>query len=87
MNEELIKNTDIQKISDDGIKIYQKIKDEYEPKNNEKFLAIDIETEKVYLGDTTSEAVEKARAVHPEKVFYVVKIGYPFSEVLAELTI
>lgn len=85
MNEELIKKTDIQKLADDGIKIYQKIKHEYEPQNNEKFLAIDIGTEKVYLGDTTSEAVEKAKIAHPEKVFYVVKIGSSFSEVLAEL--
>lgn len=50
-NEELIKNTNIQKIAEDGAKIYQEIKVKYEPQDNGKFLAIDIDSAKEYLGN------------------------------------
>jgi len=84
-NEELIKNVNIQQLAEEGSRIYEEVKQEYEPQQNGKFLAIETDTKSAYLGDTTSEAVEKARAVHPDKVFYVVKIGFSASEVLAEL--
>ena len=84
-NNEPIKSVNIQQLADEGSKIYEKLKDQYEPEQNGKFLAIDVETKNVYQGDTSTEAVEKARAAHPDKVFYVVKIGFSASEVLAEL--
>jgi len=86
-NEELIKSADIQKIAEEGAKIYDKIKSNYEPVNNGKFLAIDIESNDVFLGNTSSEAVELARKAHPNKVFYVVKIGFSAAETLASLGI
>lgn len=73
--EELIKKADIQKISSEGARIYESLKSEYEPKHNGKFLAIDIETKNVYLADDGAQAVELARMQHPDKVFYLVKIG------------
>ena len=39
---DLIKETDIQRIAEEGAKIYQTIKVQYDPKENGKFLAIDI---------------------------------------------
>lgn len=84
-NEELIKNVNMQQLAEEGKKIYEEVKHQYEPQDNGKFLAIDVDTKNVYVGSTSSEAVEAARAVHPDKVFYVVKIGFSASEVLAEL--
>ena len=84
-NEELLKQTDIQKIAEEGAKIYESIKLQYEPIQNGKFLAIDIESKDTFLGDTSSEAVELARKAHPNKVFYVVKIGFSAAETLAGL--
>ena len=84
-NEELIKKADIQKIAEEGAKIYEAIHLQYEPNENGKFLAIDIETKDKFLGNTSSEAVELARKVHPNKVFYVVKIGFSATETLASL--
>jgi len=84
-NEELIKNVNIQQLAEEGNRIYEEVKNEYEPQQNGKFLAIETATKNIYLGDTSSEAVEKARGAHPDKVFYVVKIGFSASEVLAEL--
>ena len=84
-NEDLIKKADIQKIATAGAKIYATIRLRYEPVHNSEFLAIDIRSQKVYLGQTSSEAVELARKAHPNKVFYVVKIGFSVAETLASL--
>ncbi|MEK7510004.1 MAG: hypothetical protein AAB567_00385 [Patescibacteria group bacterium] len=84
-NEELIKNVNIQQLAEEGNRIYGEIKHQYEPQQNGKFLAIEVETRSVYQGDTSSDAVEKARKIHPDKVFFVAKIGFSATEVLAEL--
>ena len=84
MNQDLIKQADIQKIAEEGAKIYQKIKVNFEPKENGKFLAIDIDSQKTYLGSTSAEALELARQNHPGNVFYVVKIGHDVAETMAK---
>ena len=83
-SQELIKKADIQKIAEKGAAIYQKVRVQYEPQQNGKFLAMDIDSEKTYLGNTTAEALELARQNHPDKVFYVVKIGFESAETLAK---
>lgn len=83
-NEELIKRADIQKIAEEGAKIYDQIKVKYDPKEKGKFLAIDIDSKKAYLGNTSAEALELARQNHPDKVFYVVKIGFDVAETMAK---
>jgi hypothetical protein len=82
-NEELIKKADIQKIAEEGAKIYGQVKVNYDPKEKGKFLAIDIDSKNVYLGNTSAEALELARQNHPNKVFYVVKIGFDVAETMA----
>ncbi len=84
-NDDLIKKADIQKIAEAGAKIYEAIKFQYEPAQNGKFLAIDIESKDIFIGTTSSEAVELARKTHSNKVFYVVKIGFSAAETLASL--
>lgn len=84
-NEQLIKNTDIQEVAEKGEKIYEDIKHKYESKFNDKFLAINVESGETYLSDSTIEAVEKARFAYPDKIFYVVKIGFSASEILDRL--
>ncbi len=83
--EELIKKADIEKIAAKGQEIYEKIKVKYEPQERGKFLAIDIDSEEAYLGVTSAEALETARKNHPDKVFYVVKIGFDVTETMAML--
>lgn len=82
-SEELIKKADIQKIAEEGAKIYEQIKVKYDPKERGKFLAIDIDSQAIYLGNTSAEALELARQSHPNKVFYVVKIGFDVAETMA----
>lgn len=83
-NDELLKTVDIQKIAEQGAKIYERVKTSYEPNENGKFLAIDIDSQKTYLGNTSAEALELARQHHPNKVFYVVKIGFDVAETMAK---
>ncbi|MFH1252761.1 MAG: hypothetical protein V1664_00285 [Candidatus Uhrbacteria bacterium] len=83
-NEELLKKTDIQKIAEEGSRIYEQIKVNYDPKEKGKFLAIEIESKNVYLGNTSAETLELARQNQPNKIFYVVKIGFDVAETMAQ---
>ncbi|TSC77514.1 MAG: Uncharacterized protein G01um101424_361 [Parcubacteria group bacterium Gr01-1014_24] len=83
-HKELIKKADIQKIAEEGARIYNEIKANYDPKEKGKFLAIDIDTGKAYLGNTSAEALEFAKKNHPDKIFYVVKIGFDTAETVAK---
>ncbi len=85
MSDELSKNTDIHKIATEGSKIYEVIKSQYEPAQNGKFLAIDIDTKKVYFADTSIGAMDRAKKDFPHKVFYLVKIGYDAAETIAKM--
>jgi hypothetical protein len=81
--DELQKDPSIQEIAEKGDAVYARIKADYEPAKNGKFLAIEVETGNSYIADTSKEAVDQARAVHPGKLFYVVKIGFNSVETLA----
>lgn len=82
-SEELLKTADIQRISSEGAKIYESMKVQYEPEHTGKFLAIDIDSKDVYLANDGAQAVELARQAHPDKVFYLVKIGHETAETVA----
>jgi len=46
-------------------------------KEQGKMAAIDPDTGEWFLGDTLLEAVAKARQKYPDKVFHVVRVGFP----------
>ncbi len=81
--EELIKQSNIQKIAEEGAKIYDQIKVQYDPQERGKFLAIDIDSKDAYLGTSSADALALARQQHPQRVFYVVKIGFDVTETMA----
>jgi len=81
-NEGLIKDADIKRISEEGTKIYNQIKTKYEPRDNGKFLAIEIDSKDVYPGDKSAEAVVLAKKEHPDKIFYIVRIGFDTAEMM-----
>ncbi len=83
MEEDLIKQADIEKIAQEGDKIYQEIKSKYEPHENGKYLAIEIESKDVYMAEDSVEAMQLARKAHPGKIFYLVRIGFDSVETLA----
>ena len=85
MDEDLIKKVDMEKIAREGTKIYEEVKLKYEPQDVGKYLAIDIDSKDVFLGEYSSDAVELAKKAHPNKVFFVVKIGYSAAEILSNM--
>jgi len=85
-SEELLKTADLQKIANEGAKIYSEVQSKYEPAHKGEFLAIDIDTKDVYLAPTSAEAMVAARAAHPDKVFYVMKIGFDAAETMAHFS-
>ena len=82
---EKLRQVNVALIAEKGAEIYGRIKDRYEPKDKGKFLAIEVDSENVYFGETSLEAVGKAKSVHPDKVFYLVKIGFDTMETIAKM--
>ncbi len=59
-----------------GEEIYEKeLKEKLEPKEEGKFVAIEIESKKYYVGNTKEEALDLAKKDFPTKVFFVRRIG------------
>ena len=74
---------DISHIAAEGSKIYGRIRSQYEPAQNGQFLAIEVESGKVYLAATSPEAVALGKKEYADKMFYVVKVGYDAVATLA----
>ena len=82
---DLIENKDLGRIAKKGEVIYGRFKHKYEKKSKGKYLAIDTESEDLYLASTSAEAVVAAKKEHPDNIFYVVKVGYDATESIASM--
>ncbi len=61
-----------------GEKIYaEKLKPLLEPKENGKFVAIEVESEDYFIGMSILEAIDLAKKKYPTKLFHTVRVGYP----------
>ena len=56
---------------------YTEIKVELEEKHRGKYAAIDFENKKFWIAETASDALSKAKAEYPDKLFYLIQIGSP----------
>jgi hypothetical protein len=68
---------DRRKLSTRGKEIYERIREELEPEHKGKIVAIEVDSGDYFLGENVIEATNKGREKHPDKVFYVVRIGFP----------
>jgi len=67
-----------QAIAEKGEKIYkEKYRDEFERIHQGKFVAVEIETEKAYVGDTPEKAIESAQHECDGGYFHLIKVGSP----------
>ncbi|MBC8229527.1 hypothetical protein H8E77_08275 [bacterium] len=55
--------------------IYETIRDEMEANYIGKSVAIDPETGDYFIGNTGIEATDKGREKHPDKIFFLVRVG------------
>lgn len=68
----------LEQITKKGEEIYRaKYKEQYEKDHKGQFLAIDIDSEEAFLGNSLEEAGSNAREKYSNKLFYFVKIGFP----------
>jgi hypothetical protein len=81
---DLFKKVNIEKLAKEGDRVYQKIKNQYEPKHNGEYLAIEVESGDVFMAKDGAEAMVKAQRKYPNKVFYLVKIGFAAAETIAK---
>lgn len=60
-----------------GKKVYDgKLKGELEPEHRGRYVAVEPDTARYFLGDTSAEAVGAAHDAMPEARFYLKRIGY-----------
>lgn len=77
MNEETkLAQINTEEIAGKGEEFYQKeLKDKLEPEKNGKFVAIEVESKKYFVGETKETALDQAQEVFPDKIFFVRRIG------------
>jgi len=64
-------------IAELGEKIYSdRYKDEYERDHPGKFVAIDVTTQKAYVGDTPEGVLNVAREDSPHGIFHLIQVGF-----------
>ncbi|MFH1582457.1 MAG: hypothetical protein ABIA08_01725 [bacterium] len=66
---------DVKGIIKKGLEIYDKIKEKIEPAENGKYVVIETESEKYFIGNTRDEATGKAKDEFPDKVLFIKRIG------------
>lgn len=76
MNFPNLDKIELHKIAEKGKKLYSMVKSHYEPTHRGEYLAIDAESGDVYLGQTSIEAVKAGKKIHPDKIFYLQRIGF-----------
>ncbi len=77
MRRETITAEEVDRLPELGEEIYErKLKTKLEPKYKGKFLVIEVESGKYFVGNTFGDAMDEAEAKLPGKVFYIKRIGY-----------
>jgi hypothetical protein len=71
-------STESQRVARKAQTIYeQKLRRFLESTNLNDFVAIEPESGDYYLGKTLSQAIQAARAAHPESLPFAVRVGHP----------
>ncbi len=76
----LKKGIDHKGVAERGDAIYEAIKGQYEPAHNGKYLAIEVESEDIFLDTEEFSCIELARKKYPNKRFYLARIGFQTAE-------
>jgi len=58
-----------------GSEIYESKKSELEPMHNGRYVVIEVDSRKFFIGDTRADAVAEARKEFPDTVMFSKRIG------------
>jgi predicted nucleic acid-binding protein len=59
-----------------GWRRYAEIRAELEAQHYGEFVMIEVDSGDYFIGATSQEALQRARKVHPDKAFCLIRIGY-----------
>jgi hypothetical protein len=65
-----------------GWQRYTEIREELEAQHFGEFVMIEVDSGDYFIGATSQEALQRAREVHPDKAFCLLRIGYEASRKL-----
>lgn len=68
-------STNVQELIKKGNEIYETLKNGLEPAQNSKWVVIEVQSGKYFVGDTRTDAVAEARKVFPTQVMFARRIG------------
>jgi hypothetical protein len=70
-----------------GQEIYDaRLRAELEVTNPDQFVAIEPDSGEFYLGESLSEAIQAARAAHPQQLVFALRVGHETTVDLGVLT-
>ena len=76
MAEKLMQVPSVHEISVKGQRILDSLPGEVVKEHFGQFIAIEVDSGDYFIGDTAIEATQKARVKHPDKIFFLGRIGY-----------
>jgi len=56
--------------------VYKQIKNQLEKDHKDEYVAIEPDSGDYFLGNDQIEVITKAKKKHPNKIFYLIKIGH-----------
>ncbi len=59
------------------------LKDELEPEHTGRYVAVEPESGRYFLGDTGTDALLEAHRALPQSLFYLVRVGYPAADTIS----
>ena len=66
-----------EQVAGKGEQFYQEqLKKKLEPKHRGSFVAIEVNSGTYFIGSSLLEALQKARAKYPDRLFHTIRIGY-----------
>jgi hypothetical protein len=70
--------SDPKAVADAGERIYERqYRADFEKQHPGRFVAIDVLTEKAFLGDRPEEALQRAKEANPQGIFHLIRVGAP----------
>jgi len=76
MAEKLMQVPSVHEISVKGQKILNSLPKEVVREHFGRFIAIEVDSGDYFIGDTAIKATQKAQGKHPDKIFFLGRIGY-----------